>query len=208
MTSDWDDKATEMERGQARIGRYPAPGLIRRARRIGDLSQREMARAAKVSQSTVARIESGDLVPSLDVAQRLLLTAGLYLVVVDADGWVVTPMRECEETRDDAGRRYPSHLDTILDPGLGEWWGDSYGLARPPETFFRDRTYRDYQRALSQWQVRANQNRHTPPPRHPDFYLRHARRLEEASRRAREQPEMSSDEIEVDEWDGDDGHEE
>jgi hypothetical protein len=33
-----------------------------------------------------------------------------------------------------AERRYPAHLDTVLDPAPGEWWGDRYGLARPPET--------------------------------------------------------------------------
>jgi transcriptional regulator with XRE-family HTH domain len=202
MASDWDDRATEMERGQARIGPYPAPGLIRRARRIGDLSQREMARAAKVSQSTVARIESGDLMPSLDVTQRLLRTAGLYLVVVDADGRVVTPMRECEETRDGAYRRYPSHLDTIVDPRPGEWWGDDYGLARPPETFYRNRAYRDYQRALSRWEVRAKLNRNVPPPRDPDFYLRLARQVEEAHRQELERPPIPIEEIDVDEWDG------
>src|SRR5688572_21293195 len=72
VLSDWDDKATEMERGQARIGPYPVPGLIRRARRMADLSQREMARAANLSRSTVARVELGDLTPSLDVMHRLL----------------------------------------------------------------------------------------------------------------------------------------
>ena len=44
-------------------------------------------------------------------------------------------MRDWEDTRDGAERRYPSHLDTILDPEPGEWWADIYGLARPPETF-------------------------------------------------------------------------
>jgi transcriptional regulator with XRE-family HTH domain len=203
MLSDWEDKATAMERDQPRIGPYPVPGLMRRARRIADLSQRELARAAKVAQSTVARIESGDRVPSLDMMQRLMAAAGLCLVVVDASGRVIQPMRECEETRDGGNRRYPSHLDTILDPRSGEWWGDSYGLARPPETFYRDRRERDYRRALSQWEVRAKQNRGVPPPRHPDYYINLARQVAEASRRQRDVPEIHSDEIDVDEWDGD-----
>jgi transcriptional regulator with XRE-family HTH domain len=203
MRSDWEDKATEMERGQPRVGPYPVPGLLRRARRIADLSQRQLARVAKVSQSTVARIESGDLAPSLDMMHRLMASAGLHLVVVDGHGHVVLPMRECEETRDGGNRRYPSHLDTILDPRPGEWWGDDYGLARPPETFYRDRRHRDYQRALSQWEVRAKQHRGVPPPRHPDYFLRLARQVAEAARRQREVPEIHSDDVDVDEWDGD-----
>jgi transcriptional regulator with XRE-family HTH domain len=202
VLSDWEDKATAMERDQARIGPFPVPGLLRRARRMADLSQRELARAAKVAQSTVARIEAGDLTPSLDMTQRLMAPAGLYLVVVDGEGRIVVPMRECEEARDGGNRRYPSHLDTILDPRPGEWWGDSYGLARPPETFYRNRVYRDYQRAQSQWEVRAQQNRGVPPPRHPDFYLRLAQRIAEANRQARERPPIPVDEIDVDEYDG------
>jgi transcriptional regulator with XRE-family HTH domain len=204
MRSEWDDKAAEMEQVQPRIGPYPAPGLLRRARRIADLSQRELADAAKVSQSTVARIESGERAPSLSMMQRLIAPAGLYLVVVDGDGRIIVPMRECEETRDGANRHYPSHLDTILDPRPGEWWGDEYGLARPPETFHRNRRYRDYQRALSQWEVRAKQNRGVPPPTHPDYYIRLARQVAEAHRLAREQPRFeSADDVDVDEWDGD-----
>jgi len=151
-----------MERGQARVGPYPIPGLVRRARRIADLSQREMAAAAGVSRSTVARVESGELTPSLDVTQRLLATAGLHLVVVDGEGRVVKPMRESDETRDGGGRRYPSHLDTILDPKDGEWWADEFGLARPPETFVRDRQRRDRMRAYARWWAPSEtQPRHT-----------------------------------------------
>jgi len=57
------------------VGHYPVPGLIRRARRIGDLSQRQMARRARVSPATVGRVESGEMMPSLSVFQRLLGTA-------------------------------------------------------------------------------------------------------------------------------------
>jgi transcriptional regulator with XRE-family HTH domain len=203
MRAEWDDKATEMEQGQPRVGPYPAPGLLRRARRMADLSQRELARAVNVSQSTVARIESGARVPRLDLMQQLIAPAGLYLVVVDRDGRIVTPMRECEETRDGGNRRYPSHLDTIVDPRPGEWWGDDYGLARPPETFHRNRRYRDYQRALSQWEARAKQNRGVPPPRHPDYHLRLARQIAEARQSVRPPTFRTSDEIDVDEWDGD-----
>jgi transcriptional regulator with XRE-family HTH domain len=149
---------------QIRVGGYPVAGLIRRARRLAKISQRQMARFAKVAPSTVGKVEAGAMTPSVDVLERLLGAAGLYLTVVDQDGRVVLPMDDWDDTRDGAERRYPSHLDTILDPQVGEWWGDVYGLARPPETFHRSREMRDAQRRRSQWEVRVAQNRGVPPP--------------------------------------------
>ena len=106
---------------------------------------------------------------------RLLAVAGLGLVVVDAAGRLVRPMLDDrDDLRDGADRRYPTHLDTILDPKPGEWWGDRYGLARPPETFRRSRCRRDAQRAYSQWDVRVSQNRHRPsPPTLSEWQRRH-----------------------------------
>jgi transcriptional regulator with XRE-family HTH domain len=149
------------------IGQFPASGLIRRARRRADLSQREMAIRAHVSPATVGRIEADRLMPSMVVFQRLIGVAGLYLTVVDHDGRVILPMRESEDLRDGADRRYPAHLDTIVDPEPGEWWADGYGLARPPETFHRDRRYRDAVRLRSQWEVRVAQYRSVPEPPDP-----------------------------------------
>jgi transcriptional regulator with XRE-family HTH domain len=141
------------------------------------MSQRELARCAKVSPSTVGKVEAGSMVPSLDVLDRMLAAAGLYLAVVDRDGRVIQPMQDREDLRDGAERRYPSHLDTIVDPEPGEWWADIYGLARPPETFYRDRGWRDWRRALSQWEVRVAKYRDVPRPRpwverpgHPAYY--------------------------------------
>jgi transcriptional regulator with XRE-family HTH domain len=147
-----------------RVGQYPVAGLIRRARRMAEMSQRQMARFAKVAPSTVGKVEAGTLKPSIDVLERLLGAAGLHLAVVDQDGRVVLPMEDWDDTRDGAERRYPSHLDTILDPEPGEWWADIYGLARPPETFHRSREMRDAQRRRSVWEVRVGQNRGVPPP--------------------------------------------
>ena len=179
MREDWEARSDEMTKDQPRIGRYPASGLIRRARRVADLSQREMAANAGVAPSTVGRVEGGVIAPSLDVMQRLLATAAMYLVVVDRDGRVVRPMLESEDTRDGAERRYPSHLDTILDPRMGEWWADHYGLARPPETFKRDRQRRDEMRARSRWEVRVKLLRGAPEPPIPGARERRiARRLE------------------------------
>lgn len=144
------------------------PGLIRRVRRLADLSQRELARTAGVSRSTVARIESGELVPSLGMLLRLLGVARLSLVAVDQTGRVVQPMEVWDDTRDGADRRFPAHLDLIPDPRGGDWWADIYGLARPPETFHRDRAWRDAKRRRSQWEVRVKQLRNEPEPPDPD----------------------------------------
>jgi transcriptional regulator with XRE-family HTH domain len=130
-------------------------GLIRKLRRRADLSQRELAHAAKASPSTVARIEAGDLIPSLGTLLRLLAVARLILVVTDEDGHVIQPMRVWDDIRDGADRRFPAHLDLILDPRFGEWWADIYGLARPPETFHRDRRRRDAARRRSQREARG-----------------------------------------------------
>jgi transcriptional regulator with XRE-family HTH domain len=149
---------------------FPAAGLVRAARRRADLSQRQLADKAGVAPSTIGRIESGSLRPSLEILVRLLAAADIELVAVDSERRLVHPMLAWDDTLNGAGRRYPSHLDTVLDPRMGDWWGDRYGLARPPETFFRDRRRRDAQRARSRWEVRVAQTRHIipPPPIVPD----------------------------------------
>jgi transcriptional regulator with XRE-family HTH domain len=158
------DMSTASEPKRRALAGYPIAGLVRRARRIGDMSQRQMARMAKVAPSTVGKVETGALVPSVDVLARLLGTVGLYLIVVDQNGRVVEPMEDRDDILDGAERRYPAHFDVILDPEPGEWWADKYGLARPPETFYRSRWLRDRQRRRSQWEVRVARHRGDPPP--------------------------------------------
>jgi len=80
---------------------------------------------------------------------RFSVVADIHVVAVDPDGHGRPPVGCLGRHRDGAGRHYPVHLDTVLDPLLGEWWGDRFGLARPPETFHRDRARRDAQRARS-----------------------------------------------------------
>ncbi|MFI6261027.1 multiprotein-bridging factor 1 family protein [Micromonospora sp. NPDC051006] len=152
------------------VGPFPISGLVRRARRITGLGQRQMARFAKVAPSTVGKVEAGTMTPSLAVLERLLGAAGLYLAVVDQDGRVIQPMADWEGIRDGVGRRYPSHLNTILDPEPGEWWAGIYGLARPPETFHRCQYDREVRRRRSQWEVRVAKYRNVPPPPDPRGY--------------------------------------
>jgi len=105
------------------------------------------------------------------MVERLLEACGFRLVVVDQQDRKLRPMADSDNTVDGAQRRFPAHLDVILDPLFGEWWGDIYGLARPPETFYRDRRRRDQQRRRSQWEVRVARFRADPPPRtEPSFY--------------------------------------
>ncbi|WP_405091334.1 helix-turn-helix transcriptional regulator [Micromonospora sp. NBC_01392] len=146
---------------------FPAAGIVRAVRRRADASQRELARFARVHPTTVGRIEAGTLVPSVAMLSRILSVAGFRLVVVDEAGTVLKPMRDRADLRDGAERRYPSHLDVVTDPEPGEWWADIYGLARPPETFYRDRAVRDALRRRSQWEVRVAKYRNVPPPPDP-----------------------------------------
>lgn len=155
--------------------RLDPSGLCRAIRRRADASQRELAQRAGVSRSTVARIESGRLTPSLAVLERLLDVADLVLVAVDRNGRLVVPMMDLpgdQEVRDGDGKRFPAHLDTTLDPVGDEWWGSCYGLAKPPESAHRDRRRRDVQRRRSQWDVRVEQFRDVPPPPTVQEWLR------------------------------------
>ena len=157
------------ERREFHFGDYPLSGIVRRVRRAADMSQRELAKYAKVSPALLANIETGTRTPSLHTLQRILNAANYLLVVVDVEGHVVLPLRVWQDVADGAGRRYPAHLDTILDPVMGDWWADGYGLTRPPETFWRNRKYRDYLRRKSQWEVRVKQLRHAPEPHLRDW---------------------------------------
>lgn len=123
-------------------------GYVRQVRRRTRMSQREIAAACAVSPSTISRAETGRSTVSLATFSRLLRAAGLCLVVVDEQMRRVPALEEPPETRDLAGRRFPAHLDLILDPEPGEWWGDRFGLVRPPETFHRDPAARHAHRVV------------------------------------------------------------
>lgn len=90
------------------------PGLVRRIRRILDVSQRGLAAVLEVSQSVVARWETGRTSPRADVLHRLLRLAGLRTRFERTEsGEEVEPMRD-DGARDRAGRRFPAHVDLTV----------------------------------------------------------------------------------------------
>jgi len=63
----------------AGMPRFAAAALLSRARATAGLTQRELAKRARTSQSVIARIERGQASPSLDTLARLLAAAGFEL---------------------------------------------------------------------------------------------------------------------------------
>lgn len=92
-------------------------GLIRRVRRLVKWSQRELAHELGVSQSAVAKWETGRTCPSARMLARVLRFAKLSLVAVSPDGRRVVPMK-VEAARDAALRRYPAHTFVWAEG----WW--------------------------------------------------------------------------------------
>lgn len=62
-----------------------AGNVLRIARARGGVSQRQLAEAAHVPQSTIARIESGTRQPSLPVLARILAALDLEMRITVAD---------------------------------------------------------------------------------------------------------------------------
>ena len=92
-------------------------GLIRRVRRLAKLSQRELADELGVSQSAVAKWETGRSAPSARMLSRILDVGALSVVVVNDKGSAVRPMNAVA-ARDAGGRRYPAHM-FVWSEG---WW--------------------------------------------------------------------------------------
>ena len=120
------------------------PGLLRRIRRLVDMSQRDLAGAADVTPAALGRAEAGG---DLRVSQllRIVAVAGLRLTLTDQQGGELPPMTGTA-VRDGGGRLFPAHLDTRH--GDEDWWHDAhrYSRRRPEYTFDRDRTARDGRR--------------------------------------------------------------
>lgn len=103
-------------------------GMIRRVRRLVRWSQRELAHELGVSQSAVAKWETGRTTPSARMLVRVLDLAELSLAAVkkgarrgeqgrEQGGEVVVPMK-VPTARDAADRRYPAHTFVWTEG----WW--------------------------------------------------------------------------------------
>lgn len=89
---------------------FDTGGHLARARRLADLSQRELADVLGVGQASIARWEAGGASISVAMLARILGLAGLRLEVVNEDGEIAAPV-PADAVRDNAGRRFPAHLD-------------------------------------------------------------------------------------------------
>lgn len=117
----WDCLAnwSEAEREYWWMGPFGGgiPGLVRRVRRILDVSQRGLAALLGVSQSVVARWETGRTSPRATVVEDLLRRARLEVRLVDRHGERVEPMR-ADGARTRGGSRFPAHADL----SARGWW--------------------------------------------------------------------------------------
>jgi ADP-ribose pyrophosphatase YjhB (NUDIX family)/transcriptional regulator with XRE-family HTH domain len=100
---------------------------LRRARREAGLSQRSLAKLAKVPASTVGAAESGARDLPVQVLDALLAACGWTLGVVDGAGELIVSVPEGDDPRDAVGRRYPAHVDLRTTERPGSWWGDRWG---------------------------------------------------------------------------------
>ena len=118
----WDCMAnwTQAERDVWEMGPFDGgiPGMVRRVRRILDVSQRGLAALLGVSQSVVARWETGRTSPRMSVMERLLRMARLRMRFEDEEtAEPVGPMR-ADGARKHGGSRYPAHTDLTATG----WW--------------------------------------------------------------------------------------
>jgi HTH-type transcriptional regulator/antitoxin HipB len=112
-------------------------GILRALRRDLDLSQGDLAARLNVSRGTVGRWEASTRALSVSELDRVLALAGWRLLVVDAEGAVIVPMRS-DGVVDRAYRRYPAHLDVHPVAPYRDNWGRR-GQQWAPGRRWRDR---------------------------------------------------------------------
>ncbi len=155
-------------------------GALRRIRRTADMSQREIAVAAGVAPTVIAKAETETRGLPVHLVARLAALAGLRLALLDDAGAEVAPMDQ-DAVRDAAGRLLPAHLDTRH--GDDRWWGGEHRprTRQPRYTFDVDRALRDRRRAAA---VPAD---HHVPRAGDSLAERAAARREEQLRQAEEE---------------------
>lgn len=158
-----------------------AGAYIARARRVADLSQRELAQRLGVAPSTVARLENGQRRASAELLDAILALAGLRVAVLDGAGREVPPF-PADAVRDNAGRRFPAHLDVRPpdDVPRHRAWYPRYDRL-PAKAWYHLRSERDRRRG-----ARGPEERLVPAlPDHPTTEQLHQRRRERMYGRTR-----------------------
>src|SRR6478609_9503258 len=152
-----------IERMSDEVARY-----VVRARRLADLSQRDLAARVGVAPSTIGRYETGAAAPSLLLFEAILDLASLRLTVVDGDGNEVFPV-PIDTVRDNQGRRFPAHLD-VAPPDEVPYERWAFPRYDRPEArgWFRHRAARD-ERA----EAAPRRGRPTDHPTEAALALRH-----------------------------------
>jgi transcriptional regulator with XRE-family HTH domain len=106
-------------------------GYVARVRRVADVSQRELAALVGVGRATLARWESGEVAMRVDDFAAVLGCANLKLVVLNGDECPVPPFH-ADAVRDNAGRRFPAHLDVLPPDQRPHNRGNGARYDRPP----------------------------------------------------------------------------
>lgn len=165
MTMDGKPEATERRE-------LDVPRLVMRVRRLGDLSQRDLAGLVGISQPQIARIERSLRELDVRTLERVLDLAGLRLAVVDGDGNEVSPVSD-DVILDHAGRRMPAHLDVRVPTDRPRRLLTDTRYDRPePNGWYHHRDQRDLRRR------ELGLTAHTDQPTRADAEREYRRRLE------------------------------
>ncbi|HKX67792.1 MAG TPA: helix-turn-helix transcriptional regulator [Intrasporangium sp.] len=123
---------------------FDVGGYVRRARRLADLSQRDLADILGLSRAAVGRLESTPGRVDLPTMEAILALADLRLAVVDSAGRPVEAV-PADTLRDHRERRFPAHLDaTPPDIGIPNERGVQPRKRQPPARgWYRQREERN-----------------------------------------------------------------
>jgi transcriptional regulator with XRE-family HTH domain len=99
---------------------------VRAGRRELRLSQRAFAERTGLSKSSVARLEAARPGCTLETMGAALAGVGLRLALADGDGAPWSPVTGALEVdqldaRDEAGRRFPAHLEPVMHTFEPTW---------------------------------------------------------------------------------------
>ncbi len=99
------------------------PALLRAARGVRKVSQRQLADLAGVPRSTLDRIEAGRSDPRVSTLVALVRALGYELAVCNQQGRLLRVDEVREQLVDITGRHFPAHWETRPVEWLDDWWG-------------------------------------------------------------------------------------